>query len=97
MEENKQKPEKIIVAYREKKKDYKKPLTIFLILGMLFLGGSVIEDEEVGSNDYDTSFYVEDSDNLFIKLAKVIDRCCYFAIDIIISGIDTIFDIILGR
>ena len=83
------------VNYMNKKLVY--GIIIVLFLGMLFLGGSVLEDEEVGSNDYDTSFYVEDSDNLFIKLAKVIDRCCYFAIDIIISGIDTIFEIILGR
>lgn len=73
-------------------------IIVVLFLAMLFLGGSVTSDEDVGvSDEYDTSFYVEDSDNLFIKLAKVIDRCCYFAIDIVISGINTVFDIILGR
>lgn len=36
MEENK-KPEKIIVAYREQKKDNVKPLTVFFVIAMLFL------------------------------------------------------------
>ena len=36
MEESK-KPEKIIVAYREKKKDFKKPLIAFFIIGIVFL------------------------------------------------------------
>lgn len=72
-------------------------IIIVLFLAMIFLGGSVTTDDEVSSDDYDSAFYVEDSDNMFIRLAKVLDRCCYFAIDIVISGINTVFDIILGR
>ena len=36
MEESK-KPEKIVVAYREKKKEYKKPLITFFVIAMIFL------------------------------------------------------------
>ena len=73
-------------------------IIVVLFMGMLIIGGSVNSDDDVlVDGDYDTSFYVEDSNNLFIKLAKILDNCCYFAVDIIISGINTVFDIILGR
>ena len=72
-------------------------IIVVLFLSILFIGGSVTSDEDVKvDNEYDTSFYVEDSGNVFIKLAKVLDRCCYFAVDIVVSGISSVFDIILG-
>ena len=55
-----------------------------------------MENDVMVDSEYDDAFYVENSDNLFIKLAKVLDKCCYFAVDIIISGINTIFEVILG-
>ena len=75
----------------------KKKIFIFILmiiaLGITFLGGG---DDTTVSDDYDSAYYVEGDSNLFIKIAKVTDKCCYYVIDIIISGIGTIFDSFLG-
>ena len=70
-------------------------IILVLFISLIFLGSNMENDVMVDS-EYDDAFYVENSDNLFIKLAKVLDKCCYFAVDIIISGINTIFEVILG-
>lgn len=72
-------------------------IIVVLFLSVLFIGGSVTtNDDVVADEEYDTSFYVEDSGNIFIKLAKVLDRCCYFTVDIVVSGVGNVFDVILG-
>lgn len=54
------------------------------------------DSKEVGSEEYDTAYYVEDNGNLFIKAAKLLDKCCYYVVDIVISGIGSVFSSILG-
>lgn len=54
------------------------------------------DSKEVGSEEYDTAYYVEDNGNLFIKAAKMLDKCCYYVVDIVISGIGSVFNSILG-
>ena len=67
--------------------------TLFLLLAfgglVIIILGSMLADDskEVSGDEYDTSFYVEDSGNLFIKTAKVLDKCCYYVVDIVVSSV----------
>lgn len=70
-------------------------ITLVVILGITFLADGSSGDTTV-SDDYDTAYYVEGDNNLFIKLAKTLDKCCFYVVDIFISGIGNIFDSILG-
>lgn len=85
---------KLILVISVNKK-YMYVIIILLFLSMLFLGGS-IADNNTSTEDYDSAFYVDDTNNVFIKFGKVIDRCCFFIVDIIISGISSVFQTILG-
>lgn len=69
-----------------------------MFLAVLFIGSGVTEDDSmVGTgDDYDSAFYVENTNNIFIKLAKVLDKCCYYVVDIVINGISSVFEVILG-
>ena len=66
-------------------------LIAVVFIFLLFVGMSFVSESQEGQNDFDTSFYVEDNGNLFIKLAKLTDRFCYFVIDIIVSSISMVF------
>ena len=69
-------------------------LIAVLVIIMLF-SQSNEKTEEVG-NEYDTSYYVEDTGNVFIKLAKISDKCCFYIVDIFVSGIGSVFNSILN-
>lgn len=69
---------------------------VVVVLAFLFLGSGFSSGSSEVSAGEDTSFYVEDNGNLFIKLAKVTDQCCYFVVDIVVSGVSNVFDMILG-
>lgn len=72
-------------------------LVVGLLIGVLLIASSFMQDsKEVGSEEYDTAYYVEDNGNLFIKTAKMLDKCCYYVVDIVISGIGSVFSSILG-
>lgn len=73
----------------------------FILLGivllLVFVGSSIIGKSEEVSEDYDTAYYVEANGNLILKLAKVLDKSCFYVVDILISGIGSIFNIIIGN
>ena len=77
-------------------KKYVFTIVFVLFLSLLLIGGSITQDTETGSGDLDTTFYVEDNGNLFIKLAKILDQLCLFIVDIVVSGISNVFNLILG-
>ncbi len=68
-----------------------------IVLLLIFLGSSIIGKSEEVSEDYDSAYYVEANGNLILKLAKVLDKSCFYVVDIFISGIGSIFNIIIGN
>jgi len=79
----------------------KKSVFIFLAIGLLaviLLGSIFTQDSvEAGGTDYDQAFYVDGSKNLFIMTAKFLDKCCYYVVDIVVSGIGSVFNSILNN
>lgn len=67
-----------------------------LLAVFLFLGNSSSDESMEVSGDYDTAYYVEDNGNVFIKVAKLADKCCFYIVDVVISGVGSIFSTILG-
>lgn len=53
--------------------------------------------EEVAKQEYDSSYYVEADGNIFIKLANICEDSCYYAVDIIFSGVERVFSSLLGN
>lgn len=73
----------------------------YLLIGIVlliavFLGGTVVGQTEEVSNNYVDAYYVENTGNIFIGLAKTIDKAAYYIVNLIISGIENIFNNILG-
>lgn len=77
---------------------------IVYIVGCLFilvLGISLIvsnKDNNVEASadvDYDYSYYVENP-SIISKLAFVCDDCCYYLVDIVLGGIESLFSKIIG-
>lgn len=73
----------------------------YLLIGIVlliavFLGGTVVGQTEEVSNNYVDAYYVENTGNIFIGLAKTIDKAAYYIVNLIISGIESIFNNILG-
>lgn len=81
----------------------RKRIIIFIVVGLLgiILLASMISqgDTEVSADgeDYDTSFYVEGNGNIFIKTAKLLDKCCFYVVDVVISGIGSVFNSLLNN
>lgn len=67
-----------------------------ILLVAVFLGGTVVGQSEEVSNNMVDAYYVENTGNIFVGIAKTIDKAAYFIVDIIISGIESIFNNILG-
>ncbi len=70
-------------------------LVVVLLAIILFSNGFIGESTEV-SGDYDTAYYVEDNGNVFIKIAKFMDKCCFYVVDVVVSGVGSIFSAFLG-
>lgn len=78
----------------------RKRIFLFLAIGLLaiiLLGSTLTQDstETSGGDEYDTAFYVDGSKNIFIMTAKLLDKCCYNVVDVVVSGIGSIFNSIL--
>lgn len=67
-----------------------------ILLVAVFLGGTVVGQSEEVSNNMVDAYYVENTGNIFVGIAKTIDKAAYFIVDIIISGVESIFNNILG-
>ena len=66
------------------------------LLVAVFLGGTAVGQSEEVSNNMVDAYYVENTGNIFVGIAKAIDKAAYFIVDVIISGIESIFSGILG-
>ncbi|MCM1130715.1 MAG: hypothetical protein NC310_07620 [Roseburia sp.] len=72
-------------------------LAVFL-LAIIVLGSTMAQSStEAGAIDYDTAFYVDGSKNVFIVIAKTLDKCCFYVIDIIITSVGSVFNTILNN
>ena len=71
-------------------------ILVVVLFVILFLGNGFGGDSTEVDADYDTAYYVEDNGNLFIKLAKLLDKCCFYIVDVVVSGIGSVFSAILG-
>ena len=73
-------------------------LIVVLLLATILIGSMFTQDsKEVSENDYDTAYYVDGSKNLFIMAAKFLDKCCYYVVDVVVSGIGSVFNSILNN
>ena len=76
-----------------------KGLLLFIALVLLvavFLGGTVVGQTTTAASDNSDAYYVENSGNVFIGLAKLIDKGAYFVVDLLITAIDGIFGSVVG-
>ena len=67
-----------------------------VLLVAVFLGGTVVGQSEEVSSSVEDAYYVENTGNIFIGIAKLIDKAAFFVIDVIFSGIESIFSNIIG-
>ena len=74
---------------------------MYLLIGVVlfvavFLGGTVVGHTEEVSNNVEDAYYVENTGNIFIGIAKLIDKGAYLVVDVIIGGIESVFSNIIG-
>ena len=67
-----------------------------ILLVAVFLGGTVVGQSEEVSSSVEDAYYVENTGNIFIGLAKLIDKGAYFVVDVVIGGIESIFSNLIG-
>lgn len=67
-----------------------------VLLVAVFLGGTVVGQTEEVSNNVEDAYYVENTGNIFIGIAKLIDKGAYLVVEIIINGIESVFSNIIG-
>lgn len=63
-----------------------------LILFVIIFGGNIMN----GAEDYETAYYIEANSNFICKCGLLLSDCCYYAVDIVISGISSLFGLFLG-
>lgn len=66
------------------------------LLVAVFLGGTVVGQSDEVSSSVEDAYYVENTGNIFIGIAKIIDKGAYFIVDVVISGIESVFSNIIG-
>lgn len=65
-------------------------ILVFIIAVVLTVSGGN-DAIMVSASDMSSAYYVEADNNVFVKLAKIIDDLCYYAIDMIFGGIGSLF------
>lgn len=54
-------------------------------------------DVEASKEVIEDSYYVDGKNNLFSKMAFILDDCCYYIVDFVFGGIESIFLKICGN
>ncbi len=88
-----------MVKIMNKKKVSYLVVVVFIIVVFISISMSGPKENktiEVGT-DYDSSYYVDASNNLFVKFANVCDDCCYYVVDMLFGGVETIFSSFIGN
>ncbi len=68
-------------------------ILLVIIIGSFFSE----ETKEVGKEEYDSAYYVENNRNVIIRTAKLLDKCCFYVVDIVVSSVGSVFNSILGN
>lgn len=69
---------------------------IVVVFISIMVSGGENSTEEAGA-DYDSAYYVEANDNIFVKFANLCDDCCYYIVDMLLGGVETIFSSFTGN
>lgn len=64
-----------------------------LLLFVIVFGGSLMSS---GEGAYDYAYYIEANSNFFSKCGLLLNDCCYYAVDIVLSGISSLFGVFLN-
>lgn len=73
---------------------------LIYILGFVLLFAALIFGITGGGDESPTSdsaYYVEGDKNIFIKTAKLCDKCCYYLVDFVLDGVEKVFGMMLGE
>lgn len=67
-----------------------------ILLVAVFLGGTIVGGSKPVSSDVEDAYYVENTGNIFIGLAKIIDKGAYFIVDLVMGVVEGIFGNFVG-
>ena len=67
-----------------------------ILLVSVFLGGTIVGQKDDTVSNVEDAYYVENTGNIFIGLAKLIDKGAYFVVDLIIGAIEGLFSNFVG-
>lgn len=67
-----------------------------ILLVAVFLGGTIVGGSKPVSSEVEDAYYVENTGNIFIGLAKVIDKGAYYVVDVIMGAIEGLFNNFVG-
>ena len=67
-----------------------------IVLVVVFLGGTMVGQSSEVSNEVEDAYYVENTGNIFIGIAKIIDKGSYFLVDVVMNAIESIFGNFVG-
>ena len=67
-----------------------------ILLVSVFLGGTIVGGSNPVSSEVEDAYYVENNGNIFIGLAKIIDKGAYFVVDMFMGIIEGIFGNFVG-
>lgn len=76
-------------------------LVIVVFIAVIFisvmLSSSNSNDSIEVNSDYDSAYYIDASDNLFVRVANICDDCCYYVVDMLFGGVEAIFSSLVGN
>jgi len=67
-------------------------IAVFILVVAIGLMSSSNEEIAVSADEYEYPYYVEANDNIFVKLANICDDCCYYLVDMVLGGIESLFN-----
>ena len=70
-------------------------LCIFFLFAIM-IAGAMGSNQSVEPGDNDSAYYVE-STNVISRIAKVCDTACYYIVDMVLDGLSSIFNKIIGQ
>ena len=68
---------------------------VILVIGIYLFAGDNDEVSASAETDYEYSYYVENS-SVISKIAFICDDCCYYLVDIVLGGIESVFSKIIA-
>ena len=63
----------------------------------IMIAGAMGSSNSNDSGDSDSAYYVEASNNIISRVAKIGDSCCYYVVDIVLDGISMVISLVIGE